>query len=196
MERTEKIWKIYHDSLHNFIRRRVGEASIADDILQEVFIRIHSRIGTLKESGKIKSWIYQIARNAIIDRYRAHKKIEGLPESLSALKMDPGDKAQKEISSCLLPMAQALPDHYREAVMLSEIEGLKQKEVAEKSGISLSGAKSRIQRGRSMMKKMLLQCCHFEFDRRGNVVDYEGKGCSCEEEEGSCEGGENTCGKN
>ena len=196
MDRTEQIWKIYHDSLQTFIQSRVQDASIADDILQDVFIRIHSRIGALKESGKIKSWIYQIARNAIIDHYRAHKMTGELREISSTPESDLTGEERERTNGCLLSMIESLSDPYRQALMLSEIEGLSQKEVAARQGLSLSGAKSRIQRGRSMMKKMLLQCCHFEFDRRGNVIDYEGKGCTCEEEEGSCEGGENTCGKN
>jgi RNA polymerase sigma-70 factor (ECF subfamily) len=62
---------------------------------------------------------------------------------------------------------------YRQAVQLSEIEGLPQQEVADRLGLSLSGAKSRIQRGRLMLKDELERCCRFEFDRRGNVMDYE-----------------------
>ena len=179
MNRIEQIWKEYHTKLHSFIQKRVGDASTADDILQEVFIRIMSRIDTLKESNKMQSWIYQIARNAIIDHYRAHKTMEELPETLTAEEVEPGEKARQEIESCLLPMIQSLPEHYRQAVMLSEIEGLTQKEAAKKQGISLSGAKSRVQRGRAMVKEMLLGCCHFEFDRLGRVIDYEQKGNAC-----------------
>ncbi len=180
-DRTEQIWEVYHDRLHSFIKARVDDASAGDDILQEVFVRIHSQIETLKDSDKMQSWIYKITRNAIIDHYRARKKMEELPSALAG-ESELSDKARDDINGCLLPMIQSLPDHYREAVMQSEIEGRTQKEVAEKQGISLSGAKSRVQRGRAMIKDMMLGCCHFEFDRRGNVIDYESRGgnCSCE----------------
>ena len=181
MENTEQVWKEYHDNLHGFIQSRVSDASIADDILQEVFTRIYSRIDTLKEENKIQSWIYQITRNAIIDHYRSHKTMEKLPETLTALEPEPFDTVRQEIASCIMPMIQTLPDNYRQALMLSEIEGLTQKEVAKKQGVSLSGAKSRVQRGRSMIKDMLLGCCHFEFDRQGNVIGYEGKGETCDQ---------------
>jgi len=164
MNRIEQIWKEYHTELHSFIQSRVGDPSIADDVLQEVFIRIISRIDTLKDSTKIQSWIYQIARNAIIDHYRAHKIVEELPETLAAEEVEPSEKVRQEIESGLLPMIQSLPEPYGQAVMLSEIEGLTQKEVAKRQGLSLSGAKSRVQRGRAMLKEMLLECCHFEFD--------------------------------
>jgi RNA polymerase sigma-70 factor (ECF subfamily) len=181
MNNTEQIWKEYYYRLLNFIKSRVRDASSADDILQEVFARVHSRIDTLREDSKIQSWIYQITRNAIIDHYRAQKITQELPESLSNAEMDQGDNTPYEIAGWLLPMIQKMPEHYRQAIMLSEIEGLTQKEVAGRLGISLPGAKSRIQRARSMVKKMLLDCCRFEFDRRGTVIDYEVNGRRCDQ---------------
>ncbi|MHC4372324.1 MAG: RNA polymerase sigma factor SigZ, partial [Planctomycetota bacterium] len=175
MDRIEEIWKEYHDRLHRFIEARVDDTHTADDILQEVFVRIHSQIDSLKENNKIQGWIYQITRNAIIDHYRAQHKMQELPEELSASEPELSDTARQDIDNCLMPMIWNLPDTYREAVMLSEIEGQTQKEVAEKIGISVSGAKSRVQRGRGMIKDMLLDCCKFEFDHQGNVMDYERK---------------------
>ena len=106
--------------------------------------------------------------------------MDELPESLSGPEFDPGDKTRQEIGSWFEPMMQSLPEHYREALLMSEIEGLTQKEVALKQGISLSGAKSRVQRGRSMLKDILLDCCQFEFDHLGNVIDYEEKDETCD----------------
>jgi len=180
VDSNELIWREYYTRLHSFIQSRVGNSSIADDILQEVFVRIHSRINTLKESSKIQSWIYQITRNAIIYHYRLHKTKE-LPEALASPESDSSEKTKQEIEGCIFPMIQSLPEHYRKALMLSEIEGLTQREVAAKQGLSLSGAKSRIQRGREMVKEKLLNCCKFEFDHRGSVIDYKEKGKSCDE---------------
>jgi len=173
--RIEQIWQEYHTKLYNFIQSRVGAPHVADDILQEVFIRIYSRIDTLREDSKLQSWIYQITRNAIIDHYRSDKTMASLPEILVAPEIDSSEETRQEIASRLVPMIQDVPEHYRQALMLSEIEGLKQKEVAARQGLSLSGAKSRIQRGRAMLKEMLLECCRFEFDHRGRVTDYEGR---------------------
>ncbi len=180
IDHTEQTWKIYHAKLHSFIQSRVGDTSIADDILQEVFLRIHSAISSLKKESKIQSWIYQITRNAIIDYYRSHKTMEELPATLAASEPELGDKAKQDIDNCVLPMIESLPEHYREALMLSEIDGLTQKEVAERLSLSVSGAKSRVQRGRAMVKDMLFDCCKFEFDHRGNVMDYERKDDCCE----------------
>lgn len=181
MNSIEQIWREYHHKLHSFIQSRIGDASTADDILQEVFARIHSRIDTLRDSNKIQSWIYQITRNAIIDYYRTHKKMAELPESLSNPEMDSNDKTRQEIAGWLLPMIQSLQEDYFQALMLSEIDGLPQKEVAKKLELSLSGAKARIQRGRALLKKKLLECCSYEFDRKGNVIDYNSKGETCDD---------------
>jgi RNA polymerase sigma-70 factor (ECF subfamily) len=68
-------------------------------------------------------------------------------------------------------LISTLPAPYRDALVLTEFEGLTQKEMAERLGISLSGAKSRVQRGREQLKRMLLERCQFEFDRLGRIID-------------------------
>jgi len=68
-------------------------------------------------------------------------------------------------------LGRSLPEPYRKALVLTELEGLTQQELADKVGISLSGAKSWVQRGRQQLKEMLTECCAFEFDRRGGVID-------------------------
>jgi len=175
----EPIWQEYHTQLHRFILNRVNNTSIADDILQDVFLKIHSRINTLKAQTKLKSWIYQITRHAIIDHYRTQKKWEPLSDKLVAPEREPSERAREEIENCLLSLLQNLPDNYRQALIWSEIDGLKQIEVADKLGLSWSGAKSRIQRGRAMIKERLLKCCQFEFDHRGTLIDYELKKKLC-----------------
>ncbi|MFQ5511795.1 MAG: RNA polymerase sigma factor SigZ [Candidatus Krumholzibacteriia bacterium] len=180
MSQTENIWRQYHDGLRRFIESRVGDSTESDDILQEVFLRIHSRIDTLRDDRKVGSWIYRITRNAIVDYYRSRKETAEVPDSMTAPEADPTERTRGEIQSWLVPMILTLPEPYREALRLSEIEGLAQKELAKRQGISLSGAKSRVQRGRAMLKQTLVDCCRFEFDHRGRVVDWEKKGTDCE----------------
>ena len=75
-------------------------------------------------------------------------------------------------------MVESLPADYREALILTEYEGLTQRALAERLGLSFSGAKSRVQRAREKLKAMLLDCCHFEFDRFGKIIDYQ-PNCAC-----------------
>jgi len=173
MNNIEQIWREYAAALHGFIQSRVDDADIADDILQTVFLNIHSKIDSLKDAGKLRPWIYQVARNTIIDHYRSHKSHNELSEMIVEPEQDHVETAREEIEGCMLPLVRNLPDTYRDAVMLSEIEGLTQKQVAEKLGLSLSAAKSRVQRGRIMVKDMLNDCCRFEIDHRGTMVDYQ-----------------------
>ncbi|MEM7474659.1 MAG: RNA polymerase sigma factor SigZ [Planctomycetota bacterium] len=173
MNATQKVWDEFSTSLRSFIRRRVQDDSVADDLLQEVFVRIHDRMDSLNDEDRIAPWVFQIARNAITDHYRRKREVElgdhqEQPESESEVQ-----NLNAEVGNWLADRIEELPDEYRSAVRLAEMEGVKQKEIAARSGLSISGAKSRVQRGRKLLKDQLLQCCHFEFDRRGNVIDYK-----------------------
>lgn len=168
----ESIWHHFADKLGQFIRSRVADPATAEDILQDVFVKIQKRLGALEDPAKLQGWIYLIARHAVIDHYRKRKETVELPETL-ADEHEPESPDLDALKAAFRRLIHTLPDPYREAVVLTELEGLTQKELAQRLGISLSGAKSRIQRGRRHLKKMLLDCCRFEFDRRGGVMDCE-----------------------
>ncbi|MCT4601338.1 MAG: RNA polymerase sigma factor SigZ [Marinifilum sp.] len=177
---VERIWKAYHKQLFSFIQKRVSNPVLAEDILQEVFIKIHSKIDTLQEGKKIKAWLFQITRNTIIDHYRRSIKNEDANAQVLELEDENDAQAMADIQSCIVPMIKSLPEDYRDALLLSELNGLSQKELSEKLQISYSAAKSRIQRGRSMLKEALSQCCSFEKDSKGRIIDYEKKASSCD----------------
>ena len=165
---------IYRDRLRRFILRRVPDPSDADDILQDVMIRMHNGIGGVRDGERIESWAYQITRNAIIDRHRVAAKrpeMTDLEEALDVPEALDSEAAHKEAAECMRPMIELLPEHYRDAVMMSEIEGVTQREVADRLGISLSGAKSRVQRGREKLRQMLLECCSIERGICGTVTE-------------------------
>jgi len=177
---TNKIWEDFKEPLKHFIAGRVQNEYDAEDILQEILFKIVSHIGCLKEKDKLQPWIYQIARTTIADYYRCCKT--GSLVSLSEDIIDEPEEItdeNREIIKCLRSMINYLPDKYRQAIILSEFEGLTQREMAEKLGLSLSGAKSRVQRARKELKGLLTDCCQFEFDRLGNILDYQHKGTNC-----------------
>ncbi|OHD79169.1 MAG: RNA polymerase sigma factor SigZ [Spirochaetes bacterium RIFOXYC1_FULL_54_7] len=177
---SESIWKEYRAKILQFVRSRVGDSSIAEDITQDVFVRMFQKIGSLKSEDKLQAWQYQIARNAIIDYYRSKKPLVGLPE-LPQPEEDAGTKAQKELSECLLPMIKKLPARYQEPIIQYEMDGKTHKDISLSLGISISGSKSRVQRGRAKLKEMFLDCCQFEFDHRGQVTDYQPRQKSCKD---------------
>jgi RNA polymerase sigma-70 factor, ECF subfamily len=172
---TEAIWTDMRADLRRFIRRRVPDDHIADDLLQETFVRIHRHIGSLADAERLAGWVYQISRNVIHDHYR-----RSAGAALALGEADPADEPPEGVSELrcrsvewLEELIDELPANYRDAVRLSEIDGLRQQEVADRLGLSLSGAKSRIQRGRVLLRGVLEECCRFEFDRRGNLLEVD-----------------------
>ena len=144
------VWQEFNEPMKRFIKKRVANEQDAEDILQEVFIKIHNNMMYLENEDKIHGWIYRITRNTIIDFYRRKDKnyvnIE-LPEELESYREEELS-LNAEIASCLKAMVDSLPDIYKEAILLTEFQNMTQRELSERMGISISGAKSRVQRGR------------------------------------------------
>jgi RNA polymerase sigma-70 factor (ECF subfamily) len=192
--KTEELWQELHDGLRAFIARRVSDQGHVDDILQDVFVRVHRQIDSVSDPGRLISWIYQITRNAIIDHYRKPGRQREIPLGLSAelelldevsetsTATHHGDATEPraELAACLRPMIEGLSQDYRDAITLVEIDGLTQQAAATQMGLSLSGMKSRVQRGRARLKQMLDDCCLIELDRRRAVVDYEVRDTGCD----------------
>jgi RNA polymerase sigma factor, SigZ family len=184
---TEKIWEEFSSALRSYISHRVSNSSQIEDILQEVFIKIHSNIDTLKDNAKIRGWVYQITRNTIIDYYRKQTiKLEDIDDFFlenevaenninNWIELEPAQK----VAAGLKEMIADLPEKYSQALYLVEFEGITQVELAKKLGISVSGAKSRVQRGRQLLKDSLMKCCHFELDRYGTIINIHPICCCC-----------------
>ena len=176
-----QVWGEFTAQLRRFVAGRVRNEADVEDILQEVFIKVHRGLDRLDDPSKLHAWVYQITRNAIIDHYRKGEQNAEVHSELPAViaEADDSEGAEAEVATWLRPMAEDLPEKYREALLLTDIEGLTQKELAERLDISLSGAKSRVQRAREKLKDVLLECCHLEIDRRGRVIDWESRQADC-----------------
>ncbi len=169
----------HRDELYRFVLKRVRDEAAAEDIVQEVWLKAYARQSSLRHASKLRPWLYQITRNAIVDHYRAHRPSVTVPGEWPLHRAPADDhRAQEELAGCLVPLLDQLPAIYREALRLTEFEGVTQRELASRLGLSLSGAKSRVQRGRQMLRDVLVTCCRVELDRRGGVANYErNKGC-------------------
>src|ERR1700730_3811977 len=179
---TEQVWEAFHTHLQQFIRKRVPDDSTAEDLLQGVFLKIHQRIETVKDVEIRESWVCQITGHVIIDYYRGKERpwaALDAPEVLKLAEDLPDDDVESELFPSVRAMVKSLPEHDRQALVLTEYQGLTQRELAERLGLSFSGAKSRVQRAREKLKQMLLECCHFELDRRGHVIDYQPRCAYC-----------------
>ncbi|WP_197490429.1 RNA polymerase sigma factor SigZ [Halothiobacillus diazotrophicus] len=170
-------WQEHKARLRGYIAKRVRERDEVDDILQDVFLRAHTSLHTVKSHGSIAAWLFRVAANAIADHYRSQKPWDVLPDELAA--PEPERDYVAELASCLQPLIADLPETYQSALVLSELEGLPQKEVANRLGISLSGAKSRVQRGREKLRRRLLDCCDIETGRNG-IIGYDPRDKNCD----------------
>jgi RNA polymerase sigma-70 factor, ECF subfamily len=182
---AQEIWRQIHSGLRAFIAKRVANEADADDIVQDVWLKMQRGLDGVKDRSRLVSWIFQIARHAIIDHYRAPGRGRdmpaGLAEDLEAFQSsssrqtasEESGRIRAELAGCLRPMIDRLSGEYRQAVVLVDLEGLTQQEAATQLGLSLSGMKSRVQRGRRQLKGMLEACCTIELDRRRGVTDYD-----------------------
>jgi RNA polymerase sigma-70 factor (ECF subfamily) len=190
---TQQIWAEFGDRLRAFIARRVDSDADADDILQDVFLRIHRHADSVERHERLVSWLFQVTRNAIADYYRAPMRRRELPSGAGYDLEggqdhawgggDDGDaaflEARFELAVCLRPMIEQLPPLYREAVTLVDLEGVPQHEAAARAGLSHSGMKSRVQRGRQALEHLLHDCCRIELDTGGRVTEYQPRGAGC-----------------
>lgn len=172
------IYKQFHADLLGYIKSKVRSTEDAEDILQNVFIRIASNIDKLSEELKVKNWIFTITRNAIIDYYRVNaskKKLalagemdENIPEA-----EDPDPT--KGLDQCMSNMINLLPEEYRDIIIDSELKGIRQKDLAARHGMAYPSMRSRVQRGRERLKQLFYNCCHIETDKRGNILSAQGR---------------------
>lgn len=181
-------WQELDAKVRPFVARRVRRKEDVDDVVQEIFIRLQRGLGALRDDDRFGPWVYRVARSAIGDYRRACARHPSAPEPSAA---EPEDEpasendAESELASYVATFVSMLPSPYREALTLTELQGLSQKDAAEMMGVSLSGMKSRVQRGRRLLRDALDACCTIGLDARGHVVTCEPRpndrlpGCRC-----------------
>ena len=186
---TGLIYKQFHQQLLGYVRTKVSSKEDAEDILQNVFIKISSSLEQLSDEVKVKGWIYAITRNAVIDYYRLNvnrKKIALIERISDDLSESNDPDPTQGLDKCVAGMIELLPEQYRDIITDSEIQGIPQKALAEKYNMAYPSMRSRIQRGRQRLKQIFYHCCRIDTDKRGNVLDVQhnqGCGSTCS----SCE---------
>jgi RNA polymerase sigma-70 factor (ECF subfamily) len=188
-ESLEAVWREFSGELRRFILRRVRRPEDADDILQLVALRLVQNSEQPRERRTMLGWLYTVTRNAITDYYRAavHRRevmANEMPEppivDLSA--DDDAQRAVAGLAACVRPLLRLLPAGQAEAVQLVDLDGVSQVEAARATGISVSGMKSRVQRGRRGLRRALTDCCRLLLDVRGEVQEvqpHSGTDCAC-----------------
>jgi RNA polymerase sigma-70 factor (ECF subfamily) len=186
-------WQELHGNLRAFIARRVQNQADVDDLVQRVLLQIVTGLQSLRDVERLHAWVYRTARNVIIDYYRAtgsrreHAAGDAIdieadaPAPLEASDDNDG-VALRELAACLAPMLNQLPPAHQDAIRMVDLEGATQQEAARRVGVSLSGMKSRVQRGRQQLRTVVEACCRIDLDRRGGISAYTPRhpdACGC-----------------
>lgn len=178
-----EIWLKFSHPVKDFIRNKTHNSDVADDILQEIFIKIHQNLHLLRDKERVAGWVFQIARNTVLNYFRMQKKnLENQEfhqretEEESYFKEN---NLNEMVEIWLGEFKKDLDPKYQEALQLVDIEGITQIELAHRLGISVSGAKSRVQRGREQLKQKLIDCCPVKTDQYGNILEIQSKGRNC-----------------
>jgi len=180
-----------HARLRAFVGGRISDPHAADDVAQEVLLRLHRNLGELRADDRLDAFAYRIARNAVIDHYRSRARVNeaALPpeDVIARIETDGGvdderddHHERQELARCLEPIVRRLPEPYREALTLTDLGDLTQSEAAERAGVTVPGMKSRVQRARAQLHEQLTSCCDVVLDSRRGIADVERTGpCAC-----------------
>lgn len=170
----EYIWSEYRTALKRFLHSKISNEADVEDLLQEILIKTYNNLNTIKTKNSVKSWLFQIANNTIIDYYRQKDRLQkGNIDDSTLIKEDESIKVN--LSSCISPFINALPEEHASLLTAIDINNQSQKQYAESLGVSYSTLKSRVQKSRSLLKQVFDDCCHFKVDKFGNVYDYDSK---------------------
>lgn len=163
------------DGLRRFVARRVRPDQV-DDLMQDIVLRMQEHAGELRDEERVAGWAFRIAQSVVADHYRLKRALVSIDDA-SEPPEEPADEPNlnEVAASWLRPMLVFLPAEYAEALERVELQGISQRDYAAEAGLSISGAKSRVQRARSMLEGVVRACCDLELDARGNVIGYTRK---------------------
>ncbi|TXK49019.1 RNA polymerase sigma factor SigZ [Pontibacter qinzhouensis] len=173
------VYLAYEAQLKAFVQKRISDKDETADILQQLYLKLYKNCEQLQEVHNIKAWLYQITRNSVYDYFRESGRYQGLEEQHEQPENNWQEQSQQELEALVEPLINLLPEEYAQALRLSELEGISQKEIALQLNLSYSGAKSRVQRGRELLKKKFIECCYLEFGQNGELTGAQVKpGCT------------------
>ncbi|WP_052467029.1 sigma-70 family RNA polymerase sigma factor [Psychroserpens damuponensis] len=169
----------FYNYLKSYILSKVNNVTVAEDIVQEVMIKLIESHQKNKEINNIKAWLFQVSRNTIYDYYKKHNMEYNLDNEWHLEAEVDSDLSKILVSDYVIPAIKLLPEKYATPLMLSDIDKISQKDIAKQLHLELSATKMRIQRARTKLRALFVECCHLEYDKQGNFIDCTIK-TSCE----------------
>ncbi len=174
---TEKDFKSYHSDLFVYVKKHVQNETDAQDIVQDVFYKLSK--SDITAIDNFKHWIYRVTKNTIIDYYRKKRLTLTALEDRFMAEQQNENKVVEELSNCVIPMIEKLPEDYQKLIKLSEIDGYSQKEIADQLNMNYVTVRSKIQRGRTKLKALFSNCCTVQQAGKGSIVDFQNKTNCC-----------------
>ncbi|MCY1057669.1 sigma-70 family RNA polymerase sigma factor [Nannocystis sp. SCPEA4] len=171
-----------HREFLAFLQARVGSRAVAEDILQDAFVRGLDKIGELRDDEAAVAWFYRLLRNAVIDRHRrdaaSGRRLDALAAELEEA-VEPAPELRGAVCQCVARLADTLKPEYAEALRRIELDGLAVKDYAAEAGITSGNAAVRVFRAREALKKQVVRSC-------GTCADHGCLDCTCGSGRGGC----------
>ncbi len=177
-------WLDFTGRVRRYVARRLSGPAEVDDVVQDILARIHDRLASLRDGDRFAGWSYRIASHIVVDTLRARGRdflefpmlsLETVYATTAAELAADDSELQADLAQCIAQFVARLPPPYRDAITLTELDGLTQKAAAKQLGISLTAIKARVLRGRGKIRDMFDECCRISTDCRGRVVDCESR---------------------
>jgi RNA polymerase sigma-70 factor (ECF subfamily) len=166
-----EIWEEYKSALYRFILNRIPDEQEAKDLLQDVLLKSYQYCAKGKTVLYLKSWLYKITANTIIDHYKKAGKFQPIVSDM--VSEEDGISVMGEASVYIRALLRLLPKEYALPLAMYDLENMSQKYIAQRLGLSLSNTKSRVQRGRTKLKERFLECCTVVFDDNGEMISFD-----------------------
>jgi RNA polymerase sigma-70 factor, ECF subfamily len=181
VDAAETAWLEFRGRLRAFVARRVANPADVEDIVQFAFLQLHRGLGAIRNGERVHAWLYSTARRAIADYYRSPGRRVEVPsgdvtdlDALARADSAVGDgDGRQEVARCLAPVLRRLAPADQEAILLTEVQGLRLADAAALVNVSLPGMKSRVQRARRRLREAILACCRVALDGRGAPIGCE-----------------------
>lgn len=175
-DQISAFWLDYKDALHHYILKLVKDRDTANELSHEVLMKVYSSCCSGRPIRNIRSWLFQIAYNTCMDHFKKRKRLTELKTDIPGMEEN---VVYREAGEFVVPLLKLLPQKYAVPLELSDVKGMKQQEVADELGLTLTATKTRIQRGRKLLKEEIMSCFHIEVDQKGQLTAFDLKG-SCE----------------
>lgn len=175
-DQISEFWVDYKDALRHYILKIVKDGDTANELSHEVLMKVYASCCSGRPIRNIRSWLFQIAYNTCMDHFKMGKRLAELKEDIPEVKEN---KVYQEAGEFIVPLLKLLPPKYAVPLELSDVKGLKQQEIADQLGLTLTATKTRVQRGRRLLKAEIMSCFHVEVDQNGQLTAFDLKG-SCE----------------